>query len=200
MHQYGVRDVEKLLGLPRSTIRALIKAGFVTPAARAAQCVAVFVPGSDRAAHRAGARPLRCVPHRRITKSLKELRRNLPEEMPLSGLRIAAVGDHVVVKEGDARWQAETGQYLLAFEGDPAAGSLNVIEQMPTRAAPRHRAERAPDADDALEQRDTRCRDRSVPASDRDRSRAPRRAHESRAPSARKRPPRPKPSRSIATR
>ena len=47
------------------------------------------------------------VPYRRITKALKELRRNLPEEMPLSGLRIAAVGDTVVVKEGDARWQAD---------------------------------------------------------------------------------------------
>ena len=32
MHQYGVRDVEKLLRLPRSTIRALIEAGFVSPA------------------------------------------------------------------------------------------------------------------------------------------------------------------------
>ena len=32
MHPYGVRDVEKLLGLPRSTIRALITAGFVSPA------------------------------------------------------------------------------------------------------------------------------------------------------------------------
>ena len=31
-HEYGVRDVEKLLRLPRSTIRALIDAGFVTPA------------------------------------------------------------------------------------------------------------------------------------------------------------------------
>ena len=28
MHPYGVGDVEKLLGLPRSTIRALIAAGF----------------------------------------------------------------------------------------------------------------------------------------------------------------------------
>jgi hypothetical protein len=26
----------------------------------------------------------------------------------------------VVVKEGAARWQAESGQYLLAFGGDPA--------------------------------------------------------------------------------
>jgi hypothetical protein len=32
VHQYGVREVEKLLRLPRSTIRALIGAGFVSPA------------------------------------------------------------------------------------------------------------------------------------------------------------------------
>ena len=48
--------------------------------------------------------------------------------MPLSGLSINAVGDRVVVKEGASRWQAESGQYLLAFEGDPAAGGLKVIE------------------------------------------------------------------------
>ena len=32
MHPYGVRDVEKLLRLPRSTVRALVAAGFVAPA------------------------------------------------------------------------------------------------------------------------------------------------------------------------
>jgi tetratricopeptide (TPR) repeat protein len=32
------------------------------------------------------------------------------------------------VKEGAAHWQADSGQYLLAFEGDPADGSLSVIE------------------------------------------------------------------------
>ena len=56
MHQYGVRDVEKLLRLPRSTIRALVEAGFVTPGARPAQRLAVLLPGPDRAAHRPGAR------------------------------------------------------------------------------------------------------------------------------------------------
>jgi len=35
----------------------------------------------------------------------------------------------VVVKEGASRWQAESGQYLLAFEGDPVAGDLKVFEQ-----------------------------------------------------------------------
>ena len=38
------------------------------------------------------------------------------------------MADRVVVKEGGSRWQAESGQYLLAFEGDPADGSLSVIE------------------------------------------------------------------------
>jgi tetratricopeptide (TPR) repeat protein len=49
--------------------------------------------------------------------------------MPLSGLAIGAVGDRVVVKEGGRRWQADSGQYLLEFEGDPDEGSLNVIER-----------------------------------------------------------------------
>jgi hypothetical protein len=31
MQQYGLREVEKLLRLPRSTIRALVDAGFVSP-------------------------------------------------------------------------------------------------------------------------------------------------------------------------
>ena len=43
-------------------------------------------------------------------------------------MSISAVGDRVVVKEGAKSWQAESGQYLLVFEGDPAAGVLKVIQ------------------------------------------------------------------------
>ena len=35
-------------------------------------------------------------------------------------------------REGARRWQADSGQYLLAFEGSPADGSLSVMQ----RAAP----------------------------------------------------------------
>jgi len=71
------------------------------------------------------------IPAKRITRSLRGLRKHLPESMPLSGLSIGAVGDRVVVKEGASRWQAESGQYLLGFEGDPAAGSLSVLQARP---------------------------------------------------------------------
>ena len=127
MHQYGVREVSKLLRLPRSTIRALIDAGFVSPA-RGPRRAWLFSFQDLIVLRTAQALADARVSSRRITRSVRELRRRLPETMPLSGLRISAVGDHVVVREGDSHWQAESGQYLLAFEGDPAAGSLSVVE------------------------------------------------------------------------
>src|SRR6185295_7234708 len=125
MPPYGVRDVEKLLRLPRSTIRSLVEAGFVSPGRgpRGAlqfsfQDLIVLRTAQELSAAK--------VPRRRITQAMKELRRHLPQAMPLSGLRIAAVNDRVVVKEGARHWQADSGQYLLAFEGDPATGSLSI--------------------------------------------------------------------------
>lgn len=133
MHQYGVRDVERLLGLPRSTIRALIDAGFVSPA-RGARNAWLFSFQDLIVLRTAQALSKANVPPRRIVKSLKELRRHLPDAMPLSGLRIGTIADRVVVREGAQHWQAESGQYLLAFDGDPQEGSLSVIEKSPTSA------------------------------------------------------------------
>jgi tetratricopeptide (TPR) repeat protein len=126
MQHYGVRDVMNLLRLPRSTIRSLIHAGFVSPSRgprRAWQFSFQDLIVLRTAQELWAAK----VPHRRITRSMRELRRHLPDAMPLSGLRICAEADRVVVKEGATRWQADSGQYLLAFEGDPAAGSLSVV-------------------------------------------------------------------------
>ena len=133
MHEYGVRDVEKLLGLPRSTIRSLISAGFVSPA-RGARNAWLFSFQDLIVLRTARALAVANVPNKRITKSISELRRQLPDSMPLSGLSICAVADHVVVKEGGSRWQADSGQYLLAFEGD-ADGSISVIEQAPVASS-----------------------------------------------------------------
>jgi tetratricopeptide (TPR) repeat protein len=135
MHEYGVRDVEKLLRLPRSTIRALITAGFVSPT-RGPRNAWRFSFQDLIVLRTAQALASAKVPQRRITRSVKELRRHLPDAMPLSGLTICAVADRVVVRERGSRWQAESGQYLLEFDGDPADGSLSVIERNKEAAAP----------------------------------------------------------------
>jgi len=151
MHQYGVREVEKLIHLPRSTIRAFIEAGFVSPV-RGPRKAWLFSFQDLIVLRTAQALATANVPPKRIARSVKALRDHLPESMPLSGLSITAVADRVVVKEGRSRWQAESGQYLLAFEGDPADGSLSVIEPVPTQ--PSEDAESWFDAAVALEDKD----------------------------------------------
>jgi tetratricopeptide (TPR) repeat protein len=161
VQQFGVREVEKLLRLPRRTIHGLVKAGFVSPARGPGQTYR-FSFQDLIVLRTAQALAAANVPAKRITRSLRELRRHLPESMPLSGLSIGAVGDRVVVKEGASRWQAESGQYLLAFEGDPAAGELKVmqresdnLEEQIDRGYALHQAGRLADAEsvyrDALE-------------------------------------------------
>ena len=61
------------------------------------------------------------VPARRVKRALGELLRQLPAERPLSGVRIAAVGGRVVVREGDSVWQPESGQLQFAFTVDELA-------------------------------------------------------------------------------
>jgi tetratricopeptide (TPR) repeat protein len=130
VHPYGLRDVSRLLGLPRSTIRSLVDAGFVSPA-RGPRRTWLFSFQDLIVLRTAQSLAQARISSRRITRSVRELRRRLPESMPLSGLRISAEGDRVVVKEGRSRWQAESGQYLLGFEGDPAAGTLSIVEAGP---------------------------------------------------------------------
>lgn len=127
MQRFGVREVEKLLRLPRRTIHGLVKAGFVSPERGPRQSY-LFSFQDLIVLRTAQALAAANIPAKRIARSLRELRRSLPQSMPLSGLSIGAVGDRVVVREGASRWQAESGQYLLAFEGDPAAGQLKVVQ------------------------------------------------------------------------
>lgn len=123
---YSLPEVEKLLRLPRRTIQALVRSGFVTPG-RGPKKALHFSFQDLIVLRTAQALSDAKVPAARITRSLKELRRQLPAEMPLSGLAIGAAGGRVVVRDGAGRRQIESGQYLLAFEGDLARQQPSVI-------------------------------------------------------------------------
>src|SRR3989441_4747269 len=128
MHQYSARDVEILVPLSRIRISTLVEAGFVSPA-RGPRNAWLFSFQDLIVLRTAQALAAAKVPHKRITRSVKELRRRLPDSMPLSGLNISAEADGVVVREGARRWRAQSGQYLLRFEGGPAGGSLSVLQR-----------------------------------------------------------------------
>jgi len=76
------------------------------------------------------------VPSRRVRRVWSSLRRQLTD-LPLTSIRILADGDRAVAWDGSARWQPESGQFLLDFEADeiahaassaPAGPALAVVE------------------------------------------------------------------------
>ena len=64
----------------------------------------------------------------RILRSLRRLRAQIPQRVPMSGLRVEAVGDAVVVRDGDAQWQTHDGQYVLRFQVDAPGGRLAFLD------------------------------------------------------------------------
>ena len=74
------------------------------------------------------------IPPRKILQSLRRLKATLPDELPLTGLRITAVGNEIAVKEGDTQWQADSGQLLIDFEVKPVQGSVSVLSATPQSA------------------------------------------------------------------
>jgi tetratricopeptide (TPR) repeat protein len=127
MRSYNVHEVERVLRLTRSTIRGLINAGFVTPE-RGSRREYRFSFRDLIVLRTARALIDAKVPRKRIHRSLEDLRRHLPDAMPLSGLSICAVGDRVVVRDGQTHWQAENGQYLLGLEALDN-GVLHLVER-----------------------------------------------------------------------
>ncbi len=115
----STRHIEQLLGLSRSTIGRLVAGGFVTP--ERGQRNSWRFSFRDvvvlRVAHRLRAAR---IPTQRILRSLATLRAGLPAALPLSVLKITALGDRIVVRRRRQAWDAESGQYLFELDLDAA--------------------------------------------------------------------------------
>jgi tetratricopeptide (TPR) repeat protein len=134
MRSYSVRDVERVLRLAPATTRKLIRAGFVQPA-RGPRREYRFSFQDLIVLRTARALIEAKIPARRIRLSLESLRRDLPAAVPLSGLSISAVGEHVVVRDGAAHRQVESGQYLLGLDVSLENGVLHVVDRKEEAAA-----------------------------------------------------------------
>ena len=156
-----MQAASRLLAIPRRVIEGLIAAGFVVPAAGPrGQPRLTF---QDLVVLRAAqGLALAAVPARRIARTLARLREQLPD-VPAGRLRVEAVGKTIVVREGEGRWVADSGQYLLAFEVAAVAGEVRFIGRTPAEDAHGAPASATAAAADwfgqalALEERDPRA-------------------------------------------
>jgi DNA-binding transcriptional MerR regulator len=127
MHEFDSKDLERLFGIPASQVRSLIRAGYIHPLKKAGRLsysfqdlIVLRTLGSLRAAK---------IPTKKINRTLREIRDSLPGELPLSGLSIVAVGDRIVVREGQSLRESDTGQYTLALEVIDKGGDLVMIDK-----------------------------------------------------------------------
>ena len=154
---YTIRGIQEMLGLSRGVVSGLIDAGFVAPG-RGPRNEYRFtfqdVVLLRTAVELQGAR----IAPRKILSALRRLKATLPAELPLTGLRITAVGNDVTVREGRSQWQAESGQLVMDFELAPAQGTVTLLQRKP--AAPQTQPQPQDDAatvfgkGEALEQSD----------------------------------------------
>lgn len=127
--------LQRMLGLSRGVITRLIDAGYIAPV-RGPRNEYRFSFQEVVALRTAHALRHARVPHRRLLRSLRALRQQLPAGMPSSGLRIRVVGDQVAVLDGASTWVPQSGQLLLDFEVMPGREPALVLHLRPT-AAPR---------------------------------------------------------------
>jgi tetratricopeptide (TPR) repeat protein len=111
---YSVREVSAMLGLTPAQIRSYANKGFLTPERGERgelrfgfrDLIILRTAGELSAAH---------IPLRKVQRVLELLREQLPAGRSLTGVRIAADGERVVVSDGDAVWNPESGQALFDF-------------------------------------------------------------------------------------
>ena len=152
---YTIRGIQEMLGLSRGVISGLIDAGFVAPG-RGPRNEYRFtfqdVVLLRTAVELQGAR----VAPRKILSALRRLKATLPGELPLTGLRITAVGNDVTVRDGRSQWQAESGQLVMDFELAPAQGTVTLLQRKPvaSQARPQDDAASVFSRGEALERSD----------------------------------------------
>lgn len=127
-HPYTLRGIRQMLGLTRHAVSKLIELGFVEPLRGPGRVYRFSFRDVVllRSAH--DLREAR-IPTRKILRSLRLLKEALPPEMPVSGLRITAVGDRITVREDNAQWEPDTGQLVMDFSVAPAEGKVSFIFQ-----------------------------------------------------------------------
>lgn len=127
--RYSLRGIQEMLGLSRGVVMGLVDAGFVTPE-RGPRNAWRFAFRDVVLLRTAVELQAAKIPPRRIVASLRKLRAGLPDALPLSGLRITAVGGEVAVRErGGAAWHAESGQGVLDFEVQPRRGTVAFLDR-----------------------------------------------------------------------
>jgi tetratricopeptide (TPR) repeat protein len=130
---YSAEDVARLLGIPVKRVQSFVKSGFLVPARDGDGTPRFSFQDVVLLRTAEGLVGARITPER-VKRALARLRRQLPDGRPLTGVAIAADGNRIVVRDGGAQWNPESGQVLFDFEVGELAKEAQALTAWRPRA------------------------------------------------------------------
>ncbi len=123
--QYRTADVARILGVSADRVRRMVYAGHCAPGRRGRAFRFAF---QDlvllRTAHGLSSAE---VGPRRVNRALRQLKKQLPANRPLSGVKIYVESGEIVVRDRDKVWQPESGQQIFQFAVDELAAATSKV-------------------------------------------------------------------------
>lgn len=129
MSTYTTRETARILDVPVARVQAFVRSGIVEPKRGPGHGylfsfrdllvmrTALQLEGSD-------------VSKRRVNAALRALRARLPQDRPLSSLRIIVQDGELIIDDERARWDVGSGQTLLDFE-HPGMTEVHLLGAVP---------------------------------------------------------------------
>jgi tetratricopeptide (TPR) repeat protein len=120
---YTLADAAAVLGTSEARVLQLVEAGLPERAAQLRRPGARALTFQDLVLLRNAKRLVdQAIQPTRVADALRQARARLPADRPLSSLTLEAAGQQIVLREGKARVDADSGQVLLDLEvGFPPA-------------------------------------------------------------------------------
>lgn len=132
-HGFTTREAARIVGLPETRLRSWVRSGLISPQRGPRR--RFHFTFQDLVVLRASKGLVEEeIPALKVRRVLHALRRQLPPGRALAGLSVYVDGDRVVVWDGSARWQPDSGQFLLNFD---TASLLPPSSRRPATTPPR---------------------------------------------------------------
>lgn len=130
---FTTREAARIVGLSETRLRSWVRSGLISPERGPRRRFNFSF--QDLVVLRASKGLVEEeIPALKVRRVLHALRRQLPPGKELAGLSVYVDGDRVVVWDGRARWQPDSGQFLLNFD---TASLLRRSSRRPAMPLPR---------------------------------------------------------------
>ena len=126
--QYETSEAARILDLPEEQILSCVRAGVLKPRRDPERKYRfsfqdLLLLKTTKALLDSG------IPARRVARLMDSLRRQLPDDTQLTRLAIHADGRRVIVWDGAARWEPDSGQFVLDFDAGAAPAEIGGAER-----------------------------------------------------------------------